>query len=481
MLLTRISSFFSTAAVAITLVLAPSCANAAASDQPGWFSRHTAAEQREVVDYSYIASGQAARPYAAEAVAAQDLFEHLGTAGAVDSGNLNQADLARQQVGSLRGVGLLSEVSGVIPYARALATIPGVVGAAALIGGNFLAYRSLKPVTIGGEFRYTEIYWVPSTQEIYNGVKPPAPGRYVYEGWIGSNQYRPARWFDSPCPFSGYSPPQNAHFEQSAPSTAKCAYSIPFPPYLAYSTILVDYPYLDQSDLVPMGTLRKYNYDRDSKLGLDTGARSIPPDPGAALVATRIASDLDGDDRGVIRAEIEWLLTPGRQPEEEPVGDTAYSSDVAVQRRRHNGCETSDPEGAAGDAGAYSPNHEYAPGEGPEEHIEETFSVAYDASGGSATSVPLRWGNEGFGLRHIRIGHGWGPDDRSLTAAALATPDNVILDEDNDMSWNYFKYYELPDGTECERKVVVSFRIDTRFPTEPRGIITSYSQPRGRS
>jgi hypothetical protein len=114
------------------------------------------------------------------------------------------------------------------------------------------------------------------------------------------------------------------------------------------------------------------------------------------------------------------------------------------------------------------------PPSGDEFELTDTFLGRDPDQGMAATDVPFRWGTEGWGFRHVAIGHGWDHgDDRSDTQAALLDP---TPEADQPGSHRFYFFYVGPNRTPCTRRVVARFATLSGEPGE-RGIITSFAHP----
>ena len=93
----------------------------------------------------------------------------------------------------------------------------------------------------------------------------------------------------------------------------------------------------------------------------------------------------------------------------------------------------------------------------------------------TATTVPLRWGTETWGYRHIAQKHGWDhAQDRSDTQTALLA--DLAPAPDQPGSWQFYYFYLTPSRLPCTRRVVARFNIRSEE-TMKMGIITSFAHP----
>jgi hypothetical protein len=149
------------------------------------------------------------------------------------------------------------------------------------------------------------------------------------------------------------------------------------------------------------------------------------------------------------------------QPDPGTTVDVAVNPDQNVRNKRDKQCETG--EGPQTDPGP-------SPSDGtphPDYQIRAEFD-SLDASAGlppyPAMTVPLRYGNKQFGLRKIKLTHGYSASDAAETRLALETdpaptPGWVSTNQRN---FHYAYTVDLDGGgtLACERTVVVEYLPD---------------------
>ena len=130
--------------------------------------------------------------------------------------------------------------------------------------------------------------------------------------------------------------------------------------------------------------------------------------------------------------------------------------------RRDERCETG--EGRQPDPGPSPPDGTSA----PDYQTIATFS-GIDASDGDPPyppmTVPLRYGNKKFGLRKIKIDHGYGPSDAAQTRLALETdpsPTPGMWPSRKSRNFHYGYVVNLTGGgtLACVRTVSVEYEPD---------------------
>ncbi|MDQ6914349.1 MAG: hypothetical protein M3155_00890 [Actinomycetota bacterium] len=92
-------------------------------------------------------------------------------------------------------------------------------------------------------------------------------------------------------------------------------------------------------------------------------------------------------------------------------------------------------------------------------------------------SIELYWGTTRWGLRKIKLKHGYGEGDESDTKKALTNPPTGVLFASN-QTWNFHDFYDVEqvDGgvLHCVRTVSVQYLPD-RGQTQRKGITNSFS------
>ena len=195
------------------------CASASASGGT-WFGAQAPQTQQAIVDTLYDNSPVAVTPYGGAAAA---------EAAAIDGGLTSlAADTAvGQDVGGslwrlLGKFAFVPEMGPAIPEADVIA---GTFEVGWLMGtGARKMFISLRADGVsGGSWSWGSVYWYPHGYDIlYGATVQQTPGAYLYDSHYAGDRYFPARWFDAPCRFSGFTPPSGAHLETHVASTANC-------------------------------------------------------------------------------------------------------------------------------------------------------------------------------------------------------------------------------------------------------------------
>ncbi len=200
-----------------------------------------------------------------------------------------------------------------------------------------------------------------------------------------------------------------------------------------------------------------------------------PNCPTSANLTDRLADQLDSGDEPLLSRWLDYKAEPDFFAD-----PTAPETDDESKHR----CDRSDP--------SYN-NPEYNDSPGP---LTEQDPVAYTTTvrPGGATSDPdpfLRWGRSswlrgtqdawsGWGFRHIRAKHGWGPEDEAETRATLLAPITTSVEPENSTSMTYGGETFEANGAICRRVVTVQFAM-REYEAAPRGIITSYGKYLGEA
>ncbi len=309
----------------------------------------------------------------------------------------------------------------------------------------------------GSSLRSTWITWRDAGYEIFFGARvQQSPGAYLYNDGGGT-----ARWFQPPCEYTGLTPPAGARMQYDVPSTGACNVYIRDVGWRLFP-LFVNYPYLLESDVRPTAPLRPFDSGTDSAWEWEP----YPPDPGASAVEDEL-DVLDEAEHELLRDQIDWGLTPGSQPEEEPVREDTRLSEEDRACKDHFG------DAGQGDPGRRSP--EADPEAADWDYDVDDFAGVYNPLTNSTQTVELRWGDStsGWGYRHVKFKHGWDAAARLRTALALADRSPTV-DPREPSSFRYVATLAGgPSGVTCKQRVVVSYRQDPTVPVG-RHIITSF-------
>ncbi|HEX7289840.1 MAG TPA: hypothetical protein VF250_01825 [Conexibacter sp.] len=439
------------------LVLAVGAAPAMAESDPGWFERHSSEERQALVDYAYVRTAQATVPYSGEAATlGQALADDVAAAGAEELPLA--AELGAEEFATLESAGLMAEVSALAP-ALALGAGILVAGVAIDVGVHTLFVKLAAPDDAdeggSGAFSWNTLVWKPYGYELYSGGRvQQSPGAYVYRSsstWV--------LWDERPCPYTGFTAPAGASLQTGVATSATC-WVWANERWTQYPDV-IDYPYVPPAEVRAVAPLRPYDAETDHP----DYYRTAPTAPGATAVERGLAT-LDAEGNELLRGEADWALTPGAQPEEEPVrpGVDLTENDRA--------CKSYFGESGQGDPGRRSPDADpLAP---DWDYDVDEFEGVYNPLTRSTQTVQLRWGDsiDGWGYRHIKYWHGWNAAARLRTALALADPAPTV-----DRLPTSFRYVvnlaNGPAGVLCQQRVIVSYREDNKVPVG-RHIITSF-------
>ena len=222
--------------------------------------------------------------------------------------------------------------------------------------------------------------------------------------------------------------------------------------------VFVDYPYLFDSDVRPAAPLRP-------TVSGDVIDRwePFPPDPGATVVQDRLDA-LDDDGNDLLRDQIDTVLTPGSQPEEDPVR-VGRLPRRRTERARHSSATRRRPIRARA-------RRRRIPRAPDWDHDVDAFPGVLNPAARATQTVKLRWGDgtHGWGYRHVKFRHGWDAAARLRTELALADRSPTV--EGLPTSFRYVA--SLPGGPRgCRQRVIVSYREDDKVPVG-RHVITSF-------
>jgi hypothetical protein len=98
---------------------------------------------------------------------------------------------------------------------------------------------------------------MPQGTSVYAGAVTTSAA-YLVDGTYDGDHIFPARWFESPCTFSGFSPPDRAQMELGVPSGVECVYPIDIPPYRARAAVFVDYPFFARERVKLVEPIRRW-------------------------------------------------------------------------------------------------------------------------------------------------------------------------------------------------------------------------------
>jgi hypothetical protein len=366
---------------------------------------------------------------------------------------------------------------GLLPALAEMAPAAVVVGGTAVVGvaiGTgirkvFMKLTGPDESATGGTWSWNELTWEPYGTEIFFGATvQQRPGAYVYNAGYSGSSFPIARWFDSPCDFSGFSAPGGGRLQTHVSSLALCnEYSEADREFHLYS-VYVDYPYLLVSDLYPTGPFVPFDAEND----VPDYTTERPPDPGAEAVEGQLGTAMGAAGNELMREEIDWAETPGSQAAEEPI---KVGAPPTTRPREDRECKA-----YFGDAPGEDPG-ERAPG--AEEEAEDwdydvdSFEEVFNPLTRGTQTVKLRWGTKAWGYRHVVIRHGWNAGSARRTRLALLTDPSPTPDTAHDSSRQSFLYfYDLPgapEGIHCRQRVSVSYGTGGGMPVG-RHIITSY-------
>lgn len=439
-------------------LLACTTGQAMAAADSGWFDGHSSDERQAIVNYVYERTGHEP-PHSGdpEAMGSQ-ITESMIDAGEDDAPLAPDGGALELIVGTR--VGLMTRLTTLMP------SLPFVAGVGTFAAGYAIgtgARKLFATITApddagpaGSSLSSTWITWYDAGYEILFGARvQQSPGAYLYDDNGGI-----ARWFEPPCEYSGLTPPAGARMQSGVPSTAECnVYVRDVGPRLF--PVYVDYPYLLESDVRPTAPLRPYDSADDV-----WGWEPYPPDPGTTAVEDELdALDEDGND--LLRDQIDSVLTPGSQPQEDPV---RVGSDLSEEDRA---CKAYFSDAPQSDPGARSPQTD--PRAADWDYDVDTFSGVVNPAARTTQTVKLRWGTKFWGYRHIVRRHGW--DSAAALRTQLALTDSTPSSSARDTTGRSFIYrYEiprLPNGMRCRQRAVVSFKEDAIVPVG-RHLVTSF-------
>lgn len=452
----RMRSALAGSALAVCL-LACTAGQAMAAADSGWFDGHSTDERQAIVNYVYERTGHEP-PYTGGA--AEDMGAEMAQ-GMIDAGE-DDAPLAPEG-GALElvvasRVGLMTRLTTMVPT---LWAVGGTFAAGYAIGTGarklFAALTGPDDAGTGGasNWPWSSVSWHDAGDEIFFGARvQQSPGAYLYDS---NDSAGVIRWFEPPCEFTGFTPAAGARMQYGVASTADCNVYIRDIGWRAFP-LFVDYPYLLESDVRPTAPLRPIDPGDD----VDSW-EPYPPDPGTTAVEDDL-DVLDEDGNDLLRDQIDWALTPGSQPEEEPVRvGTRLSEEDRACKDYFGDTPQSDP-------GARSP--EADPESADWDYDMDEFTGVYNPATRSTQTVKLRWGTRAWGYRHIVIRHGWDTVAAARTALALADPSPTA--ERLPGSFRYVADLAGgPSGTTCKQRVIVSYSQDSLIPPG-RHIITSF-------
>ena len=448
--------------------IATGAVNAHALVESGWYAGHTTVEQQAIEDYLYKMSAQGTTPYAGDAATTADA---VATEALVPSATGEvTADVAAQTTTADIAVGLLPDVFATTPAAVLYPSALGAFGVGFLIGTGinqkFLRIGlpdGAAPAGSVSNFDYLngQLVLYPANYDFYFGATTDQ-AEYLYEAYLSGTTYRPVRWFNSPCQFTGFEPPPLARMRTNVPTTANCY----VPATGGTAPITVMYPYFLKKDLLRLGIIHPYSASTDPAPNATVAS---PPDPGASPVGTALGPLLDSDGYDSLRQYLDWAKEPDRAPEEDPrktgIPPKLSPEDQACQSTAVPGTDPGPRKpGTTGDERA---------------GLVKQYTQVLNPGTNKKGTVNLYWGNKyGWGYRKIALKHGWNSQDDTWTSVALKTPTTITSNRGSTTSWKYDFVY-TQNGTPCKRRVIVEYKVDPYFPRTGThlayNIITSFS------
>ncbi len=274
---------------------------AAPASADGWLANHSESDRQAIVDYMYKRAGRADVPYGgAPAQRAQEMSDQTSALASNPSAAAQR--LADEELRAGQQAGLIPPSHVLAPILSPTAGNQGRFESGFAIGDSGHILYGKLAVTVGlpggSPFSWSYLTWRDKGYPIYEGATVQQdPGAYLF---ADSGGFGVARWFDDPCPFSGFHWPTGASLQSGLPTSAKCLVPshIPYvPPSLA--DILVDYPYIAENVPRSQQPLRPYD-PRD-------GSFPTPPPPTVTVggVEGALGPIFDGPDAGTLRPFID--------------------------------------------------------------------------------------------------------------------------------------------------------------------------------
>ncbi|MEN3281388.1 MAG: hypothetical protein V7607_2528 [Solirubrobacteraceae bacterium] len=293
----RLRLWVALAAVAVTgagVVVAPVSARA-----DGWFAGHSAVDRQMIVDYLYLRSGRASVPYGGEqADRAQRLANRMS--GLASNGSSAVEEVGNEELWIGQAAGLIEATHVLVPYITRSDDDPYSYRQA-FVTGESEHYMFGELTSTAGRgwsaFHPSVLQWQPEGYDIFFGATVgQSPGAYLFDA-------DPIRWFEPPCAYSGFDPPDGAILA-GAESTATCL--IPGTDPEQYASVRVVYPYVAEDMIRLRRPMRPYRYPEDCCSAI--GHEAQPVDLGD--VETALGTHFDESRYELLREEIDWALGP---------------------------------------------------------------------------------------------------------------------------------------------------------------------------
>ena len=443
--------------------------------EPGWFASHTESQQQAIVNFFYAISAQGIIPYSGQpATEGQRLARDSYLEGTGPGELVDGIEFATQAFNPLTKAGISKGLPGI---AQAISVVDnGLTTGVKIIkdydGMQVERYAKFEAIDLyagGGLGR--GVTWRPYGSCV-GGCNPPGDPQPSVQQWPGAYVFTfpdsgaAAYWLEEPpgCRPPWAVPPDGARLQGGLTSPYGCVNP---DDGQQYHNVPVAYAFLALSDFRLQGPIHPYDPATDPAPDVTVRA---PDDPGVAKTRPAIASDLNGNDRALLRAWLDWQLEPARQPEEKP---TAIG--LPPKPKQADSCVAASTPNRR-DPGKNPPN--YSSGD-PRAQIRQSFTNVYNPITRTTQAAKLYWGTQqGFGERHIQSAHGWGANDISQTQLALSQPDARVPDPNTNTTWRYYRFFTGSNGTtNCTRRVVVNFgNSDDNFPGS-KNVITSFAYP----
>jgi hypothetical protein len=203
--------------------------------------------------------------------------------------------------------------AGLSPPARALGTIALAAGVFEVgwklgegLNAKFLRIGVPETTIDPADATWNKISWRAAGSRSYYGANWPEE-----EGWIASFRYSGSvyeRWFEEPCVFSGFNPPEPFVVEGPVASTANCAYGAP----QQLAAINVLYGWAPENGLTAPGPIEDFDGQAFSR------SSPAPSPPPQATVEQTIENELDDPENNLLRQWLNYQL--GSPLETDPTG-----------------------------------------------------------------------------------------------------------------------------------------------------------------
>ena len=174
------------------------------------------------------------------------------------------------------------------------------------------------------DYRWTEIRWADALSQTFAGAEWPAA-----DGWLISMRQTCCsfdatnRWFDAPCPFSGFTPP--APFVVGGPvaTTTQC-YGTGVPP--GYADASVRYGWASEDALTAAGPIEDYDSQSHTK------ASPAPTPDSQSTVEDAIEDELALPENELLLQWLNYVL--GSPGEADPLGIGPDRPDIGFRKRK---------------------------------------------------------------------------------------------------------------------------------------------------